>query len=876
MPEPGYRRNDAGSLPGGCNHEQTYNFSMPQGSKIVAAIFVCFGLTFAAFGLFAAGISLKNPGSAHGNPLIGIAVCSIFIVIGLGIVFVGVYGARKAKQLAARKQASPDSPWLWRDDWAASRAESKNRNTAIGLWIAALFWNVISITVAAFVVPPLLQKSDLLVLLPLGFCLIGAILFVAAARASIRRERFGKTYFELASLPFVPGRQLRGMIHLRFNTTAAHGIDLKLSCVRQIVIQSGKDSTTNQILLWQDARNIPAGSLNAGLMGDAAIPVDLGIPSDAFETNHDRPNDQVLWLLHAEADVPGVNYSDDFEVPVFRLSPAAVPGTSRTSFASDNSSNNFASSSSAAATAPAFESDASDVARPDNPTVVVSTGPNGGTEFYFHAFRNPSRVMLLILFTTLWTGIVYFLHRSSAPWFFPALFGLFDLLLIHASLQSVLGTVHIEVGNEKIVTRKTLLGLGNAQEIPFSGIAQILAVTGPEQGTMTTNASYSIRVVTKAGKKLNLVNAIYDRQEVRWIVAQMEKLAGLKLDTHVAIDAPFISYAGYGAPPQRGQAPPLPTPASRRGSRTAAVIGGVMFAAWSSFIVFHIFSTPHTTPHRTAPSGTTSTRLHSVTYSALTDRDELRLQQLLPQAQAEELLERAIQHDPRALDLFEQNIGAWLGDIKLTPGMKQLEQRSQFSTDLRVRQANADLNLAMDGWVKNEHSADLMIERAESEPQSRATYVYFMGMLAGRGVAYDRIYPVLVNYAKNDRDATVRQWAVEGMRFLGTDEALDQLFESFTTDRSDLVRERAGCNISDCGLFTRKQRMRMVPRFLSLLNDSQTSPRMRNWSFMALNEITDENLPPNASAWTDWYSQHGTGKMAQFEQQDSWRVRGDE
>jgi hypothetical protein len=228
------------------------------------------------------------------------------------------------------------------------------------------------------------------------------------------------------------------------------------------------------------------------------------------------------------------------------------------------------------------------------------------------------------------------------------------------------------------------------------------------------------------------------------------------------------------------------------------------------------------------------------------------------------------------LDLFEQNIGVWLGDIKLTARMKQLEQRSQFSTDLHVRQANADLNLAMDGWAKNEHSADLMIQRAESDPQSRANSVYFMGMLAGRGVAYDRIYPVLVNYAKNDSDATVRQWAVEGMRFLGTDEALDQLFDSFAMDRSDNVRERAGCNISDCGIFTRKQRMRMVPRLLSLLRDPRTSPRMRNWSFMALHEITDENLPTTTSAWTDWYTEHGAEKTAEFGQQDSWRVRGDE
>jgi HEAT repeat protein len=149
-------------------------------------------------------------------------------------------------------------------------------------------------------------------------------------------------------------------------------------------------------------------------------------------------------------------------------------------------------------------------------------------------------------------------------------------------------------------------------------------------------------------------------------------------------------------------------------------------------------------------------------------------------------------------------------------------------------------------------------------------------MLAGRGVGYDRIYPVLVDYARSDADPQVRQWAVEGMRYLGTDEALDQLFDCFAHDPSNVVRDRAGCNVSDCGNFMRKQRMRMVPRLIDLAADSQTTPLMRNWAFLALREITDQNVPADASAWQNWYEQHGAEKMAEFEQLDWWRVRGDQ
>jgi len=193
-----------------------------------------------------------------------------------------------------------------------------------------------------------------------------------------------------------------------------------------------------------------------------------------------------------------------------------------------------------------------------------------------------------------------------------------------------------------------------------------------------------------------------------------------------------------------------------------------------------------------------------------------------------------------------------------------------------VRYANVDINLALEGWQKNEQAADLLIQRAQTDPHYRSAAVYYLGMLAGRGVAYDRIHEVLWNYARNDQDAIVRQWAVEGMRFLGKDEVLDELFISFTEDPSSSVRDRAGCNISDCGIFTRKQRMRLVPQLIDLAMNPRTTGQMRTWTFLALQEITDVNLPADALAWSRWYQEHGAEKLAEFERLEWCQVRGDE
>jgi len=43
----------------------------------------------------------------------------------------------------------------------------------------------------------------------------------------------------------------------------------------------------------------------------------------------------------------------------------------------------------------------------------------------------------------------------------------------------------------------------------------------------------------KNGSKITLADEIDSRQEARWVVSQIETLAGMKLDTHVEVDLPL-------------------------------------------------------------------------------------------------------------------------------------------------------------------------------------------------------------------------------------------------------------------------------------------------------------------------------------------------
>ena len=829
--------------------------------------------------LFTFLVNSRNPGAS--GAIVGAAIALFISAIGAGLVLLAFGGYRHLKKQAAIEEADPSSPWLWRTDWANRlRGKVRNKKTEVTAWVACIFCNLVMIPVAVTLIPQLARRNDPRVFLIAGFCFIGVILLVIALRSTLRHRRFGNTYFELDSLPFSPGGRLTGRIHLQLGSNVSDGVNLRLSCIRKTATGSERDRSTVQIVLWQTEQSVSFGAIGADPFG-RTIPVDFGIPPDAYVTDKDNPSDQVLWLLHAQADIPGISYTDDFELPVFRTSSASDPSTA------------YSPSGGSCQTSP----NAAPVPAPANPRVTISS-QDGCTEFYFPAFRSPSRAIFLLAFTAIWSGAAYFLFFSKAPGIFPVVFGLADLLLIYALFKVFFGTARIRVGNGEITSSKRILGIGTTQRFSVSDVDAIVAVTSGQQSGTQGQMTYAVRLRTKNGRRVALADEIASRQEARWVVSQIEALAGLKIDTRVEVDSL------YGTPPQHGQ--PLFNPSQtgslgpegmrarwqqpRPQSRASTIapiaiflllVGG-MFAwqVWrfSTFKAAAGASRANKARANGSRVATTASAVppHRVAAAPMTDKDAERVLALPAQSQAEELLERAIGHDQRALEIFDQHVESWVGHIRLTDHMKQLEQRSEFSSDLRVRYANADINLTLDGWQKNEQAAGMLIDRARTDLQYRPAAVYFLGMLAGRGVDYERIYPVLLDYAKHDPDAGVRQWAVEGMRYLGKDEALNELFESFTHDPSSSVRERAGCNLSDCGNFTRAQRIRMVPKFLDLISDTSTDAQMRGWSYMALHEITDAHVPSDPQAWKNWYGAHGAGKLAEFEKLEWWQVRGDE
>lgn len=829
-----------------------------QRASIFATVFLLvFASPFLGMGLFFAFTAASRGGP---QASIGVIMGLFFACIGAGLMAAAIGGYRLLKQQDAMRAANPDKPWLWRKDWAEGRATGGDPRANITAWVFTAFLDAISLFIAVTVLPKLLQDGDPKVLLVLILPLAGVIVTAFTIRGTLRIWRYGRTSFWCGAVPFCPGGRVQGVIHLKLPTSTPHGIDLRLSCKRRIVTGSGKSQSVNEMVLWQDEKNVPAESVMHGLQ-DAEIPVEFAIPPDIYETNSDNPNDRVYWQLHAKADVPGVDFTDNYELPVFRT---------KASVAEMEKAELSESSGAGTAVQPQAESP---TPAPTSTHIVFREGQQG-TSFYFPPLRNHGQALGVVAFATIWSGVVYLLWtRPDAPWLFRIVFSLFEVLVGYMLLSVVFGSALIRVREGMLQVRRAILGIGSLQQIPF---AEVESISPLSQGQASTSGEvlYGISIKKSDGHEIKIAASSLSQVEARWVVSTVERAMGRHQDTRVQ----FQSI--YGAPPQRGTTFSTGSSATnvplklRTGHKSIGLVGFAIWLGFAGFMFSRFFSNVRFNSGRPA-AAKVATQV-AIPTAPMTDEDVTRVAGLPVQQQAEELLARSIGHDERAIEVLQGSAVNWTSEVRLTDKMKQLDARATYSTDLRVRQADADLWLAMEGWHRNQEAVDLLLQRADQDKEYRPTAYYMLGIEGARGVDSEHVFSVLRDRALNDPDPVVRQWAVEGLRFFKTDEALDALFESFTHDASYTVRDRAGCNVSDCGIFTRAQRMRFVPKLIELAEDRNQNSQMRNWVFMALREITDVSLPGDVEAWRKWYEEHGAEKTAEFEALPWYQVRGDQ
>ena len=221
------------------------------------------------------------------------------------------------------------------------------------------------------------------------------------------------------------------------------------------------------------------------------------------------------------------------------------------------------------------------------------------------------------------------------------------------------------------------------------------------------------------------------------------------------------------------------------------------------------------------------------------------LQALAPQAQAERLLERAINHYDGAATMIAKNIDGWRGKIAMEGTLNGLFLTAMNANDLRVRAAGIELYLAAYDIGKTPEDLDRIMARCDREADGRSHELWVVGLLGNRGVDSRRALDYLLRWA-NDPEVDTRHWAVEGIAMLGTDDSVASLLRVFHDDPSPFIRERAACGLAQHGMLTQRQRLTAVPELLRLKDDPSLDDKTREWVVQALEDIRGERLGDGA------------------------------
>ena len=230
------------------------------------------------------------------------------------------------------------------------------------------------------------------------------------------------------------------------------------------------------------------------------------------------------------------------------------------------------------------------------------------------------------------------------------------------------------------------------------------------------------------------------------------------------------------------------------------------------------------------------------------------LDQMSPQAQAELLLERSINHYRGANDEIAKRVDGWRGKLKIEDHLQSLYGIAINSDDLRVRAASLEIDLASRNLVKNAATIDHLENDARyGEQGPRVNAMWDIALLGNRGVEPQRAFEI-VSASLHDSNPNVHYWAVESLSYLGTDDVIEPLLDVFHNDPSPNIRERAACGLAQSGMLSEKQRRTAVPKLLDFVEDPSLDPTTRSWVFQALRDITGQNLPHDPAAWRNWYN----------------------
>ena len=270
-------------------------------------LFLCFGVA-PVFLLWKAG-KLFLTGS-WGQALGFMVDALLFSGALAALLFELVPAVKAILRTEALEASHPQEPWLWRSDWAEDCLKPNDYSRPFMHWCLALL--CAALTVPFFIYLPRMlagkQGQPWLVLAVL--MLLSLWLFFRAIRTTLCWCKFGRPIFRMLSKPGVIGGELSGAIEIPRRLCPVGGFKLWLKCGRHI-------PNDGMAILWQEEQAVLT-ELPGSAPDHTAIPVRFAVPANVPESG-EHDGHSFSWLLEVRAEMPGVDFFAQYDVPVFKL-----------------------------------------------------------------------------------------------------------------------------------------------------------------------------------------------------------------------------------------------------------------------------------------------------------------------------------------------------------------------------------------------------------------------------------------------------------------------------------------------------------------------------------------------------------------------------
>jgi len=475
---------------------------MTPGLDIGKIAIYAFVLIFCAIGIglaYGAFLSFQH-GETTDAILMSVAGL-VFGGFGVGVLVLATAGFRSQAREAAMQSAHPNEPWMWRDDWVAGRIRGTGRSAAWFFWGFAILWNLISMPLVFFLPEEIFEKENYAALMGFLFPLVGIGLFVVAVRKTIQYRKYGECLFVMEHVPGVLGGEVRGNIVLPRGLQGAENLTMRLSCIHMIRRRSGKGTSTTEDVLWQTEQlRLRLGP--AWQAGAQHAPVRISVPFDARPTERINENNSILWRLEASAEVPGVDFSTTFEIPVFKTQ-ASSPEVTEERLRSQE-----------------VTASASAIASSADSGITVASSPNGGTEFIIRRRSGLSETLPGLGIALFLGAVVALLVYAGAPFLFPLVFGIFALLIVAMMVFMTFGESRIVVEEGHVSVRNSLFGLMTGRRMPCSSIKRI-GVKGDARGS--ARGYYSVTFTQEDEKTVSPIQFLGEKRHADWLAEEVRK-----------------------------------------------------------------------------------------------------------------------------------------------------------------------------------------------------------------------------------------------------------------------------------------------------------------------------------------------------------------